>query len=65
MPSGPVAVLRDAGRHEPDGRVAPGPAREPEQTLAGYSSAPGPIAVVPSESTGEIRPNTLPSGSIR
>ncbi len=30
-----------------------------------YASAPAPIATVPSERTGEMRPKTLPSGSSR
>jgi hypothetical protein len=30
-----------------------------------YASAPAPIAIVPSERTGEMRPKTLPSGSSR
>ena len=34
-------------------------------TIWGYASAPAPIATVPSERTGVMRPKTLPSGSSR
>lgn len=34
-------------------------------SLMAYASAPGPIATLPSERTGEMSPKTLPSGSIR